>query len=65
MSPGTFSAGAIVSTTTTVNPAVATLPRVSMAVHVTGVAPSGNSAPDAGTHSGTIAPSTASTAVAA
>jgi len=49
-SPGTVTVGAVVSTTVTVNPPVAVLPDASRAVHVTGVEPSGNVAPDAGVH---------------
>ena len=65
MFAGSASTGGVVSTTATENVPLVALPCVSVAVHVTGVAPTGNTAPDAGTHTGAIAPSTPSVAVAA
>ena len=54
--------GAIVSTTVTVKDDEVLLCAASVAVHVTGVVPSGNVLPDAGEHVGVRLPLTASVA---
>src|SRR5689334_12320766 len=64
MFDGTLTAGAVWSTTVTVNDALATLPCLSVAVQVTAVSPIGNVLPEAGAHDGVTAPSTVSVAVA-
>ena len=56
--------GPVVSVTVTVNDAAPLLPRVSVAVQVTVVAPSGNVAPLAGVQVTATLPSTRSVAVA-
>jgi hypothetical protein len=61
---GTVTTGRVVSVTVTVKEADPVLPRVSLAVHVTVVVPSGKVAPLAGVHVTATAPSTASLAVA-
>jgi hypothetical protein len=61
---GTVTTGPVVSVTVTVKEAAPVLPRVSVAVHVTVVVPSGKVAPLAGTQFATTLPSTASLAVA-
>ena len=60
--PGTVTTGLVVSTTVTVNEAVRLLPRVSVAEHVTVVAPSGNVMPLGGAQLTTMLPSTMSMA---
>ena len=62
---GTCTAGAVVSTTLTVNEAVPVFPAASVAVQLTVVEPSTNVLFGAGEQEGLIAPSTASSAVAA
>ena len=63
---GTVSVGGVRSTTDTVKEASADAPKLSAAeVHVTGVVPSGNRLPDAGTHVTVSGPSTVSDAVGA
>src|SRR5437879_5778955 len=62
-SAGTRTAGGVVSTTVTVKVDAATLPVRSVAVQVTVVMPTGNLAPDAGTHLTATGPSMSSTAV--
>jgi hypothetical protein len=59
---GTVTTGRVVSVTVTVKEAAPLLPRASMAVHVTVVAPSGNVAPLAGAHVAGTAPSMLSVA---
>ena len=54
--------GAVVSTTVIVNDALPSLSALSVAVHVTVVAPSGNVSPDAGVHDVASGPSTRSDA---
>jgi ribosomal protein L10 len=61
---GTVTTGPVVSVTVTVNDAARLLPRVSVAVHVTVVVPSGKVAPLAGVQVAATLPSTASLAVA-
>src|SRR5207247_10076879 len=61
---GTVITGAVVSATVTVKDAVLPLPRTSVAVHVTVVAPIGNVDPLAGVQETLTAPSTRSVAVA-
>lgn len=61
---GTFTVGATLSTTVTTNvPAAEVLLALSVAVHVTVVAPIGKVDPLAGVHAGVIAPSTESFAL--
>ncbi|HSL63451.1 MAG TPA: hypothetical protein VK874_02240 [Gaiellaceae bacterium] len=62
---GTVSVGAVVSTTVTWPAVDDAFPAVSVAVHVTAVAPTGNVEPDAGAHVTGTGPATASTAVGA
>jgi hypothetical protein len=59
---GTFTTGPVVSVTVTVKEAVPLLPRASVVVHVTVVAPSGNVDPLAGVQVTEVLPSTASVA---
>jgi len=59
---GTVTTGPVVSATVTVNDPLPRLPWVSVAVHVTVVALSGNVAPLAGAHVTAILPSMASVA---
>jgi hypothetical protein len=59
---GTVTTGPVVSVTVTVNDAARLLPRVSVAVHVTVVGPSGKVAPLAGEHVTGTVPSTLSVA---
>jgi hypothetical protein len=61
---GTVTTGPVVSDTVTVKDAAPLLPRASVAVHVTVVAPSGNVAPLAGAQLPATVPSTRSLAVA-
>jgi hypothetical protein len=62
---GTVIAGGVMSLTTTGKLALAVLPAVSRAVHVTSVLPSANSEPEAGVQLAATAPSTLSIAAAA
>src|SRR5207302_943478 len=64
MAAGGVTDGANVSTTITLNDAVRVFPCVSLAVHATVVAPSGNVDPQPGVHATATLPSTASTAEA-
>jgi hypothetical protein len=59
---GTVTTGPVVSPTVTVKDAARLLPRVSVAVHVTVVVPSGKVAPLAGVHVTGTVPSTLSLA---
>jgi len=61
---GTVMTGAVVSLTVAVNALVPAFPWLSVAVHVTVVAPSGNVDPETGVHATATLPSTASTAEA-
>jgi hypothetical protein len=61
---GVGDTGAVVSTTVTLKVPLALLPAASVALQLTTVVPSANTAPEAGEQEGTIGPSTASTAVA-
>ena len=61
---GTVTTGPVVSATVTVKDAAPLLPRVSVAVQLTVVAPSGNVAPLAGVQVTATLPSTTSLAVA-
>jgi hypothetical protein len=63
--PGTVTTGGVVSLTVTVNEAVPVLPRTSVAVHVTVVAPSGNVTPLGGVQFTVTPPSMMSVADAA
>jgi hypothetical protein len=65
MSAGSVSTGAVVSVTVTMKLPDPVLPLVSVAEQVTVVLPTGNDEPLAGAHSGVIAPSTRSDALAA
>src|SRR5688500_8733752 len=64
MLSGSVSIGGVVSTTFTLNDAVASFPAASLAEQFTAVSPSGNVLPEAGVHSTSTSPSTSSLAVA-
>src|SRR5690349_18346905 len=65
LGPGTqFASGGVVSTTVMTAESLPVLPDASVAVQVTGVAPSGKVEPAGGAHDGVSGPSTLSTAVA-